>query len=58
MSAGPLVPAPEVLKGFGITEEQYRNTVAYYNGDVQRWKSFYDDVIRKLQEKGKPAGGK
>ncbi|MBP1647766.1 MAG: hypothetical protein H6Q30_1211 [Bacteroidetes bacterium] len=34
----------------GVTREQYNATVQWYNEDVQRWKTFFDDVVAALED--------
>jgi hypothetical protein len=34
----------------GVTREQFDATVRWYNEDVQRWKPFFDQVVRALED--------
>lgn len=43
----------EVLKRFNVTENDYDNTIKYYNNDPERWQPFFDSVITYI-EKIKP----
>jgi hypothetical protein len=44
-------PADSVLKRRGVTLEEYRSTVAWYNRDPESWRSFFAEVIRKGPER-------
>lgn len=43
--------ALRILEREGITLDEFRRTIAYYNADTQRWKAFYQRVIKKLEER-------
>ena len=43
----------EVLKRFNVNENNYDNTIEFYNDDPQRWQPFFDSVIIYI-EKLKP----
>ncbi len=45
--------ADSVLASHGVTREQYMATVEWYNDDWTRWKGFYDDVGKQLEERSK-----
>ncbi len=34
----------------GVNREQYNATIKWYNEDVQRWKTFFDDVVAALED--------
>lgn len=38
---------------YGVTDAQVRMTMEEYNKDLRRWKDFYDEVTRRLEEKQK-----
>jgi hypothetical protein len=50
-SAAITAPADSVLKRRGVTLEEYRNTVAWYNRDPESWRGFFAEVIRKGAER-------
>lgn len=35
----------KVLKKFSISENDYNNTIRFYNDDPEKWQSFFDSVI-------------
>lgn len=46
----------EIFSRYKVTDEQYENTIEYYNEDPARWEKFFDKVIENvsgLQKKGK-----
>ncbi len=45
--------ADSVLTSRGITREQYQKTFEWYNADVERWRNFYDDVTKILEERSR-----
>ncbi len=46
--------ATRILERRGSTVEQFKATVAYYNSDTERWKDFFQRVIRRLEERRMP----
>jgi hypothetical protein len=46
--------ALRILERYGATVEQFKATVAYYNSDTERWKDFFQRVIRRLEERRMP----
>lgn len=34
---------------YGVTESQVKKTMEEYSKDLQRWKDFYDEVIKRLE---------
>ena len=45
--------AERILARHQVTAEQFRATVKEYNKDTQRWKKFYDNVLRRIDERTK-----
>lgn len=45
--------ADSVIATHGITVEQYRKTFAWYNADVERWRSFYDEATKIFEERSR-----
>ena len=43
----------ELLKRFNVHENDYDNTIKYYNDDPERWQPFFDSIITYI-EKIKP----
>jgi uncharacterized protein YcfL len=41
--------AAAVLRKHGVTPEQMRATLEWYNADVQRWKTVFEDVTRAIE---------
>lgn len=39
-----------LLEREGITEEEFRATLAWYNRNPERWREFYKQVTRHLEE--------
>ena len=39
-----------ILAKYHVTEPSVRQTVLEYSKDLQSWKKFYDDVIKRLEE--------
>jgi hypothetical protein len=39
-----------VLALEGVTRDQFETTIRWYNEDVQRWRSFFDEVVRALED--------
>lgn len=39
-----------VLKKFNYTEQDYNQTIRYFNEDSERWTKFFDKVISYLEE--------
>ena len=57
------VVADSVFARNHVSRDQYRATVRWYNEDVVRWKGFFDDVAKALEERSRnapvtTAGGK
>ena len=44
----------EVLNRAGVSREEFEETTRWYNVDVQRWKTFYEDVTRELERREVP----
>lgn len=42
--------ARNVIRRYGFTEEKVRDTIAYLNEDPVRWKAFYSEVQKRLNE--------
>lgn len=40
-----------ILRKWGATAEQFRNTVAYFNENPEEWREFFGGVIRKGEER-------
>ena len=38
-----------VFKRFNVNEEDYKNTIDYYNQDPGRWENFFDKVTSYLE---------
>jgi len=45
----------EVFKKYGVSENQYKNTLKYYNEKPQRWQKFFDKVIAQMEKLKKEA---
>jgi hypothetical protein len=52
-AAAIVVPADTVLARRGVTPEEYRKTIAWYNRDPESWRGFFAEVIRKGTEREK-----
>lgn len=53
-SAAAMAAPPEtVLARRGVTLEEYRKTIAWYNRDPESWRGFFAEVIRKGTEREK-----
>lgn len=39
----------EILKKHGLTDEKYKEAFNYYNEDPERWNTFYDTVIARVE---------
>lgn len=39
-----------ILKKYNYTEQEYENTVNYYNEDVERWEIFFEKTLNYLEE--------
>ena len=48
--------ATEILTKAGVTREDFQNTVRWYNSDVQRWRLFLDEVVKRLEERANKEG--
>ena len=44
----------EVLNRAGVSKQDFEETTRWYNVDVQRWKTFYEDVTRELERREVP----
>jgi hypothetical protein len=44
----------EVLNRAGVTKEDFEETARWYNSDIQRWKTFSEDVTRELERREVP----
>ena len=38
----------EVLKKYGMTEEQYKSAFEYFNKNPELWEQFYNDAIARV----------
>lgn len=45
--------AERILARHEVTAEQFRATVREYNRDTRVWKEFYDNVLRRIDERMK-----
>lgn len=45
--------AERILARHDVTAEQFRATVREYNKDTRVWKEFYDNVLRRIDERMK-----
>jgi hypothetical protein len=52
-AAAIAVPADTILARRGVTLEEYRKTIAWYNRDPESWRGFFAGVIRKGTEREK-----
>ncbi len=43
----------KVLNKYGITLEDYKRTIQYYNQESQRWEKFFTKAIAYLEQKRK-----
>lgn len=43
--------ARRILERQGVTVDQYRTTVLYYNAHPERWKDFFDRVFKKIEQR-------
>lgn len=39
-----------ILKKYNYTEQEYENTIDYYNEDVGRWENFFEKTLQYLEE--------
>lgn len=39
-----------ILKKYNFTEQQYENTIEYYNEDADRWENFFEKTLHYLEE--------
>ncbi len=44
-----------IFKAFNTSEEEFGSTVASYRVEPKKWQSFFEDVVKKLDEKQKQA---
>jgi hypothetical protein len=44
----------EVLHRAGVSKEDFEETARWYNADIERWKTFYEDVTRELERREVP----
>ncbi|MER3525344.1 MAG: hypothetical protein C4326_15200 [Ignavibacteria bacterium] len=49
--------ALRILEREGVTLDEFRRTIAYYNADTERWKEFFQFVITKLEERRNQKAG-
>lgn len=47
----------EVYKKHGITDEEYRNTLAWYSEDKARWEEFYTGLTEYVKEREREVMG-
>lgn len=47
----------EVYKKHGITDEQYRNTLAWYSEDKARWEEFFAGLTEYVKEREREVMG-
>ena len=40
--------AQRILQRHGVTQEQFKETMHYYNTDTRKWKEFYLDVTKRI----------
>ena len=40
-----------ILSTFGVTQEEFRATVRFYNQDLGRWKEFFSAVVKQSELK-------
>jgi hypothetical protein len=45
--------AERILHRHEITVEQFKATVASYNADTRKWKEFYENIVKKYDERSK-----
>ena len=50
--------ADSVFADHHISRDQYLATIRWYNKDLVRWKGFFDDVGKKLEERSRDVPGK
>ena len=43
--------AEAVLSKHGVSRAQFDSTTRWYNEDVRRWKGFFDDAARELEQR-------
>jgi hypothetical protein len=43
--------AEVVLAKRGVSRAQFDSTTSWYNADVKRWKGFFDDVAKELENR-------
>ncbi len=47
----PINPtAARILERHQVSLDQLKATVNYYNADTKRWKLFYEEVVKKMNE--------
>jgi len=49
-SLGSARMVDSILALEGVTREQFDATVRWYDEDVQRWRPFFDEVVRALED--------
>lgn len=48
-----LSPAAErILKRREVSAAQFKATVRFYNADTKKWKEFYEEVMKRVVERG------
>jgi len=48
----------ELFQKYGVSEQDFRQTVAKYNEDPAEWKEIYSEVIKRLEQKRNEAATK
>ncbi len=43
--------AKRILERHEVSIEQFKATVNYYNSDTKEWKEFYEDVVKRIDER-------
>lgn len=43
--------AERILKRHEIPIEQFKATVRFYNADAKKWKEFFEDVVKRIDER-------
>jgi len=46
-----VVPIQRIFETYGATIEEFRATMKVYNSDIRQWKDFYEEVVRRLEER-------
>lgn len=45
--------ADSVIAAHGVTRQRYELTYSWYNADPERWKGFFDEVGKVLEERAR-----